>query len=349
MNLEQQFCDEVRAAVAAKTRLKILGSGSKSFYGRRAVGQVLSLVGHRGILHYEPTELVITARSGTPLKEVETALTEQGQVLAFEPPHFGTDATLGGTLATGFSGPRRPFAGSARDFVLGCKIVNGRGEILSFGGEVMKNVAGFDVSRLMVGALGTLGVLLEISLKVLARPRCEMSLTFDCTVDAARERMTRWSSQALPVSALAYDGRLRVRLSGAEPALRAAQRQLGGDASETSGDYWIELREQTLPFFRQAGDLWRISVPPAAPDLGIAGGCLTDWGGALRWVKTDAAASAVFAAAGKLGGHASLFRASQGECRFQPLAPHLQTLHKRLKQAFDPHGILNIGRMHEDW
>jgi glycolate oxidase FAD binding subunit len=281
---------------------------------------------------------------------IESALSEHGQMLGFEPPRFGAGATLGGTIACGFSGPRRPFAGSARDFVLGCKLLNGQGEIVSFGGEVMKNVAGFDVSRLMVGALGTLGVLLQVSLKVLPRPSCETTLSFECTADAARERMLRWSSRALPVSALAYDdGLLRVRLSGAEPAVRAAQQQLGGDASDTSGAYWIELREQTLPFFRGTGDLWRISVPPAAPVSFIEGECLIDWGGALRWVRTEAAASAIFAAAEKAGGHALLFRASRGEGRFQPLGPPLRTLHRRLKQAFDPHGIFNIGRMYEDW
>src|SRR3990172_8477065 len=184
-DISQKLADAVREAAANHALLAIQGNGTKAFYTGALSGTPLDVTGHRGIVSYEPTELVITARAGTPLAEIEAALAERGQMLGFEPPYFGEAATLGGTIACGFSGPRRPYAGAARDFVLGTKIVNGKGEILKFGGEVMKNVAGYDVSRLMVGALGTLGVLLEISLKVLPKPAREITLGFATTVDKA--------------------------------------------------------------------------------------------------------------------------------------------------------------------
>ncbi|MEK7796937.1 MAG: glycolate oxidase subunit GlcE, partial [Pseudomonadota bacterium] len=334
--------------------------GTKTFYGLPSAGQQLDVGGHCGIVSYEPTELVITARAGTPLADIETALAEKNQMLGFEPPHFadrieargagqgGPDgafaenATLGGAIACDFSGPRRPWAGSARDFVLGTKILNGKGEILRFGGQVMKNVAGFDVSRLMAGALGTLGVLLEISLKILPRPEQELTLAFELPVDQAIATMNQWSNQPLPLSAACHMGNtLYVRMSGAGTALQAARARLGGEVIEKGEALWHNLREQRHPFFDGATPLWRLSVPPATPPMDVPGQWLVDWGGAQRWLKSDAAAGDIRRAVEAAGGHATLFRGGdrQGEM-FHPLPPALHALHRRLKQAFDPQRIL---------
>jgi glycolate oxidase FAD binding subunit len=344
-DLAAELQQQVLAALERGIALNIAGNRTKGFYGMPAAGRALPVSAHRGIVHYEPTELIVTARAGTTLDELESVLAREGQMLGFEPPYFGCDATLGGTIACGFSGPRRPFAGSARDFVLGCRLINGRGEIVSFGGEVMKNVAGFDVSRLMVGAMGTLGVLLEISLKVLPQPAAETSLALEATPENAHSAMLRWASTPLPISALAYDGRLRVRLSGAESAVVAARRQLGGEVEDVPSAFWTDLREHRLPFFQTEENLWRLSLPPAAPRAWIEGAWLLDWGGAQRWLRTSAAPAEVFAAARQLGGHATLFRSARPEFRFQPLPANLLALHQRVKRAFDPHRLFNVGRL----
>ncbi|MGR8935236.1 MAG: glycolate oxidase subunit GlcE [Gammaproteobacteria bacterium] len=342
--------DDVAAAAAAKTPLRIVAGGSKAFYGRRGEGTVLDVSGHRGIVHYQPTELVVTARAATPLAEIEAVLAEQGQMLAFEPPYFASAATLGGTVACGFSGPRRPFTGAARDFVLGCRLLNGKAEVMRFGGEAIKNVAGFDVSRLMAGALGTLGLLLEISLKVLPLPACERSRSFELDFTTALQTMRDWQNRCLPLSALCYaDGRLYARLSGSERAVADAGEKLGGDQPAEGDGFWRALREQQLEFFRGDGDLWRIAVPPATPELALAGRWLYDWGGALRWLKSLEPAATIFAQARRHGGHALLFRGRdhRGDV-FQPLPEGLQQLHRRVKQAFDPHAVFNPGRMYRD-
>jgi glycolate oxidase FAD binding subunit len=341
--------EQVLQACAERSPLNITGGGSKAFYGRPPTGRPLELSGHRGIVEYEPTELVVTARAGTPLAEIEAALAAQGQMLAFEPPHFGASATLGGTVACGLSGPRRPYAGAVRDSVLGVRLLNGQGEILRFGGQVMKNVAGFDVSRLMAGALGTLGVLLEISLRVLPRPEAEETLVFERTAEEALAAMSRTAGQPWPLSAACHDGgRLCLRLSGAEPAIRASRAALGGEALAGGAAFWADLREQRLAFFGQAGPLWRLSVAPASPPPDLPGDCLIDWGGALRWLKTGAEAEAVSAAARQAGGHATRFRGETSGALFQALPEPLKALHLQLKRAFDPQGILNPGRLYED-
>ena len=343
--------EKVQAAFVNKTLLTIQGSGSKSFYGRPVKGEPLSVKDHHGIIHYEPTELVITARCGTRLADLEAVLAENNQMLAFEPPYFGADATLGGAIATGLSGPRRPYTGSARDVVLGIRLINGRGEILKFGGEVIKNVAGFDVSRLMVGALGTLGVLLDISLKVLPRPDRESTLIFSMSHDSAIDQMNRWANQNWPLSAACYDGEnLRIRLSGAEAAIAQVQQVLGGDQQPISEavQFWSDLREQQLAFFQDETPLWRLSMAPATKTPAISGSWLIDWGGALRWLKSDQSAGSIFHEAQKLNAHACLFRSSNiGE--FQPLPTALAMLHRNIKLAFDPAGILNPGRLYADF
>ena len=340
--------EQVLAAIAGKTPVSIAGSGSKAFYGRPAQGEPLSVVQHRGIISYEPTELVITARSGTRLADIKAVLAERGQMLAFEPPHFGPDATLGGAVATGLSGPRRPYAGAVRDVVLGVKLLNGHGEILKFGGEVMKNVAGFDVSRLMVGALGTLGVVLEVSMKVLPRPEAEITLIFAMNPNDALVQMNRWAGQNWPLSAACFDGEaLWIRLSGAEAAIAVARQKLGGDAlpDDEATSFWEDVREQKLGFFQSETPLWRLSLASATAQPDLSGVWFIDWGGALRWLKTEQSAETIFQTAQALGGHACRFRSPLGG-QFQPLPAGLEKLHRKIKLAFDPHGIFNTGRLY---
>ncbi len=350
---EDQDCSaDLGAAIAdAAARgnpLEILGSASKRFYGRAPTGTPLPVTANRGVVAYEPTELVITARGGTPVSELESLLAGQGQMLPFEPPHFGDGATLAGTVACGLSGPRRPYAGSLRDLVLGTRIVNGKGEILSFGGQVMKNVAGYDVSRLMAGAMGTLGILLEISLKVLPAPSLELTLVLESDGARAIGLMNGWAARPLPLSAACHDGRrLWVRLSGTQSGVRAAYRELGGEDGDPG--FWLRLREHHLDFFQDAAPLWRLSVPPATPPLALPGDWILDWGGAQRWLRTEAPMQRVREAAEAAGGHATLFRGGDRSGQvFHPLSPGLDGLHRRLKQAFDPAGILNPGRLYAD-
>lgn len=350
-DLSASLRERVLQAYARDVRLRIVGGGSKDFYGRAGQGEPLETAGHCGVTFYEPTELVLTARAGTRLTTVEDALRERGQMLGFEPPRFGPSATLGGAIACGLSGPRRPWAGAARDFVLGAKILNGKGEILSFGGQTMKNVAGFDVSRAMAGAMGTLGILLEISLKALPLPETQTTLAFEMDAEAALLAMNRHAGQQWPISAACHDGaRLYLRLAGSATAIAASHRRLGGETLADAERFWDDWREQRLPFFAGARRLWRLALPSAAPMPALPGAYLTDWGGALRWLDSDAPAERIFAAARAAGGHALLFRGRDAaEDTFQPLPEPLQTVHIRLKRAFDPKGILNPGRLYKEW
>ena len=345
--MENALIERVRQAIADGTRLRIQGGGSKAFYGRRCAGEPLDLSAHRGVIAYAPSELVITARAGTPLAEIEALLAAHNQMLPFEPPQFSPLATLGGMVAAGLSGPRRPWGGAVRDAVLGVKLLNGRGEVLRLGGQVMKNVAGYDLSRLMAGALGTLGVLLEVSLKVLPRPAEEITLTFELDAESAAARQREWGRRPLPLSATLHHGdRLHARLSGSVQGVRVARLALGGEATDNS--LWTQARDQTLAFFQGARPLWRIAVPPAAPALALPGEQLSEWGGALRWLATDLPADALRRRVAALGGHATLFRHHDGAGEvFQPLAPALLALHRRVKQALDPHGLFNPGRLYE--
>ncbi len=345
--MENTLIDRVHEAIAGGTPLRIQGGASKAFHGRRCAGEVLDLSGYRGVIAYQPAELVITARVGTPLAEIEALLADNGQMLPFEPPHFSARSTLGGMVAAGLSGPRRPWGGSARDAVLGVKLLNGRGEVLRLGGQVMKNVAGYDLSRLMVGALGTLGVLLEVSLKVLPRPAEEITLDFELDAEAAAARLVEWGRRPLPLSAtLVHAGRLHVRLSGSTQGVRAARQALGGEQGDDA--IWRATREQTLAFFQDPRPLWRVSLPPAAPTMNLPGEQLSEWGGAQRWLASDLPADTLRRRVAALGGHATLFRNHDGAGEvFPPLAPALLALHRRVKQALDPHGLFNPGRLYE--
>jgi glycolate oxidase FAD binding subunit len=346
----RSLTEQVLAAAANREPLRIEGSGSKAFYGRDGEGAPLALSEYSGIVSYEPTELVITARAGTPLGELEAALDEAGQAMPFEPPRFGGAGTLGGAIATGLSGPRRPYAGAARDFVLGARCLNGRAEDLQFGGQVMKNVAGYDVTRLLTGSMGTLAVLLEVSLKVLPKPEQELGLTLETQAEPGFAQVERWVGESLPVSAAAHDGeRLHVRLSGAASTVALAAKQIGGEPAEDRA-YWQRLRDHDLPFFHeapQAPPLWRIALPSGAGPLQLDGVQYHEWGGRLRWLRTNTDPEAVWAAAARLGGHATLFRGGDrhGEV-FQPLSEPLLLLHRRLKASLDPSGVFNPGRLY---
>ncbi len=349
MTLED-IVQAVKAAHDGRTPLRIRGAGSKDFYGGMLSGEVLDVSGHRGMVAYEPTELYVTAKCGTPLAEIEAVLAEKGQMLAFEPPRFA-GATVGGCVAAGLSGPRRQQAGAVRDFVLGAKLVDGTGQVLNFGGQVMKNVAGYDVSRLLAGSLGTLGVLAEVTLKVLPQPVAERTLVFALSAGDSIVRLNQWGGQPLPISAsFWHEGQLWLRLSGARAAVEAAALKLGGTAVAEGNALWAAVREQTHPAF--AGSiLWRLAVPSTAGDPGLDGLRAIEWGGALRWYAGEL--EAVRGAAARLGGHAVLYRAPESlRCRegaFAALSPALLALHRRLKKAFDPQGILNPGRLYAEF
>lgn len=365
-DIVEQFQERVRLAAKARRPLRIRGGGTKDWYGGRAEGELLDTRPHAGIVDYEPTELVITARCGTPLAEIEAVLAERGQMLAFEPPHFaqfGDGATIGGAIAAGLSGPRRASSGAARDFVLGAKLLDGKGDILNFGGKVMKNVAGYDVSRLLAGSLGTLGLILEVSVKVLPRAPREGTLRFENVpeVDAIRW-LNEWGGQPLPISGSCWlDGVLALRLSGAAAAVDAAIHSFrdafgkphGCDLMPDCDVFWAGLREQRHPFFADAGDgqaLWRLSVPSTVGAIVLGGPQLIEWGGAQRWLRAPGdvdTAQRIRATVAASGGHATLFRGGDKQLGvFQPLAPAVARIHERLKAGFDPSNIFNPGRMY---
>ncbi len=355
----QSLVDRVRAARADGAALAICGGGSKRFYGEAAQGDAFDVTALRGISSYEPTELVVTARCGTPLAELEAALAEAGQCLPFEPPHFGPSATVGGMVSAGLSGPARAAVGSVRDYVLGATLLNGRAEVLSFGGQVIKNVAGYDASRLLVGAMGTLGVVCEVSLKVLPMARATATLRFDVAQAAAIEQLNAWAGQPLPLNASAWwNDTLVIRLQGAVAAVDAAAARLGGERIEAgqASAFWDALREQSDEYFVGAmrqieasagARLWRLSVPQTAAPLVLPGEQLVEWGGAQRWLCSAAPATQVREAVAAVGGHATIFRALDKSAGvFTPLRAPLDRIQRELRRSFDPDRIFNPGRLY---
>ena len=361
----QVLIDRVQSARAAGAQLCIRGGGSKSFYGETPQGDVLDTRVLEGTSSYEPTELVVTTRCGTSLAELEALLATKRQCLPFEPPHFGDPAsrarnrgaTVGGMVAAGLSGPSRAAVGSVRDHVLGATLLNGKGEVLSFGGQVMKNVAGYDVSRLLAGSLGTLGVILEVSLKVM--PIAPATVTLRLAMDQAEAlaKLNEWGGRPIPLNASAWwDGNLILRLRGALAAVQAARVRLGGDLVEPefAGPFWEGLRDHTDEFFTAAhaavakgASLWRLSVPQTAPPLALPGELMIEWGGAQRWLCSALPAAGVRDAAAKVGGHATLFAArDKSPGAFAPLRSPLDRIHRELKKSFDPSGIFNPGRLY---
>ena len=355
----QRLIDQVRAARDRKIALDVRGGGTKAFYGGTPRGEPLDMRPLAGISRHEPTELVVTARAGTPLAELEAALAEHGQCLPFEPPRFGDGGTVGGMVAAGLAGPARASAGAARDYVLGATLLDGNGELLTFGGQVMKNVAGYDVARLLAGSMGVLGAICEVSLKVLPVAPDRATLAFEWDETQALDRLNRWAGQPLPLNAGAwYEGRLYVRLAGARAAVRAARDRLGGVALEAgeADAWWESVRDHRHAFFTPSdaelagGEcLWRLSVPATTPPLDLPGDRFIEWGGAQRWWRTHAPGEQVRAAAARAGGHATLFRATDKSAGvFAPLARPLARIHRGLKQAFDPAGVFNPGRLYPD-
>jgi FAD/FMN-containing dehydrogenase len=352
-----QLIDQVKGAREARTSLDIRGGNTKRFYGEPAVGAPIDTTILSGITSYEPTELVVTARAGTQLSELEAALKEQGQCLPFEPPHFAAGGTVGGMVAAGLSGPARASAGSVRDHVLGMTVLNGLGEVLTFGGQVAKNVAGYDVSRLMVGSLGILGLICEVSLKVLPVSVATATLRFDWDEQRALKQLNDWASQPLPIHASAWQaGQLHVRLSGARAAVAAACEKLGGERVEPkrSSEWWAGLRDQSDEFFllndaraARGESLWRLSVPATCDPIKFSGSQLIEWNGAQRWWRTAAEAELIREVAARASGHATLMRgADKSPGVFSPLSDVLMRVHHRLKAAFDPARIFNPGRLY---
>lgn len=355
MDDSDRLVDEVARAVSTHMPLRIRGGNTKAFLGRQTSAEAVELDvrSHSGIVEYEPTELVITARAGTPVAELTSALDAAGQMLPCEPPEFDGKATLGGAVAAGLSGPRRPWAGSVRDFVLGVRLITGEAKHLRFGGKVMKNVAGYDMSRLAAGSFGSLGVITEVSMKVLPKPRARCSLALEISVTEAMTELSAWRRGALPVTGACYaDGRLHVRLEGGEGSVASAVDRIGGE--ELDMQFWTRLRDQKLSFFRDPRPLWRFSLPCAAPLMSVPGDVLLDWGGAQRWLKSEAASTDIRAIARDAGGHATRFSPlaepdqHDAESPFAPLAAPLARLHRELKVRLDQHGIFNPGRLYAE-
>ena len=359
MNLDplvENLRAQVLAARSSGTPLNIIGGNTKAFYGGMPQGEPLDVRALRGISSYEASELVVTVRAGTPLAELEAALAEKGQCLPFEPPRFSEGGTVGGMVAAGLAGPARANVGGVRDYVLGAALLNGRAELLHFGGTVMKNVAGYDVSRALAGSMGELGVICEVSLKVLPVPPATLTLRLELGQSAAIRRVNEWGGQPLPLNASAWwDGMLVVRLAGAAAAVQAARVHIGGEeiSEPLASSFWAGLRDQRDEFFVGAikavdsgATLWRLSVPATAPRLKLSGEQLLEWGGAQRWLCTSAPAASMREAAAAAGGHAVLFRGHDKSAGvFAALKPPHDRIQRKLKAAFDPDGIFNPGRL----
>lgn len=367
MNFElSELCQQVMTARASERPVCIQGGGTKHFYGEpgdrdtMSDGAMLNLSSYNGIVNYQPSELVITARAGTLLSDIESTLAEQNQMLAFEPPRFGAASTIGGCVASGLSGPRRMAAGSVRDFVLGAKLLDSSGSVLAFGGEVMKNVAGYDVSRLLTGSMGIFGALIEVSIKVAPKPFQERTVVFEATETSALNLFTQWRRQPIPISATTWcaaqgseTGLLYVRLSGSEPAVHNAMAKLGGQPLDdvSASTLWDSVRDQTHSFF-QARPLWRVAVSPHTPALDL-GTTLIEWNGGLRWLAgVQQSGHELRSIVAGLGGHATLYRYDSKPADlsvFQPLAPAIKNISLRLKQEIDPVGIFNPKRLFSDF
>ncbi len=351
-----RLIDQIRSALARHSALDIRGGSTKAFYGETPRGEPLEMTSLSGISSHDPSELVVSVRTGTPLADLEAALAEHGQCLPFEPPRFAPGGTVGGMVSAGLAGPSRAALGGVRDYMLGATMINGRAELMSFGGQVMKNVAGYDVTRLLAGSLGMLGVICEVSLKVLPMPRAHVTLRFELEQTGALARLHQWGGLPLPLNASAWwEGMLVIRLAGAVAAVHAAQKRLGGEtvAPAMADAFWTGLRDQHDEFFDSAGKavasgatLWRLSLPATAAPLALSGEQLIEWGGAQRWLCSAAPATKVREAAAAAGGHATKFRSAQRSEVFAPLAPPLARIHRELKAAFDPDGIFNPGRLY---
>lgn len=367
-DITNALLDRVQQALADKQPLRPLGTGGKARLGRPQAadqGVPLAMAEHSGLVHYEPSELVVTVRAGTSVQALVAALAKHDQMLPFGPPLFGGDASVGGMVASGLAGPRRPWVGSVRDYILGVRLITGDGTHLRFGGEVMKNVAGYDLSRLMAGSFGTLGLITEVSFKVLPRPRHSTSLQLSLPPAEALTMLSRWRyQQGLPLSAASHDGAvLRLRLEGNHGSVTGAAKRIGGEVLADDG-YWPALRDHQLPFFTGLTDhpdagarsesgasrlrLWRLSLPADAPAINLPGETLIDWAGAQRWLKSHADAADIRALAARHGGSATCWTPDSEAAPFHPLPAALHRYHRALKAKLDPHGVFNPGRLYAD-
>lgn len=344
----QSLCETVTAANQQQQPLQIHGGKSKIFYGNNINAREVSTTNLNGIIEYQASELYITAYAGTPLKEIEKVLATQDQMLSFEPPHYANTATIGGTVACGLSGPRRPYADAIRDCILGTNIINGKGEHLSFGGKVMKNVAGYDVSRLMCGAFGTLGLLTQVTMKVLPKPKAEITIKFEYSEQEAIKQIQTWLTSLIPISATYYENnQLWIRVSGLDDTVTNVQKNIGGEIISSSNAFWDSIKDHQTDFFKDSSPLYRCIIPQNSPTISIQGDTCFEWNGALRWIKSNNSFEEVIEQASALRGHVTLFRSDSKptDC-LNPMNEHLKKLHLNLKQAFDPTGILNPGRMY---
>jgi glycolate oxidase FAD binding subunit len=346
VDIEAELATQIAAVSATGSEIEIFGSGSKRFYGESLQALPIDVSAHSGVIDYDPAELVITLRAGCKLREIEALLAQNQQMFGFEPPYFGADATIGGMVASGLAGPRRAFSGSIRDFVLGAKVLDGRGQIMQFGGRVIKNVAGFDVSRLMVGSLGTLGVILEVSIRVIPMYESEMTLAFEHNrVDEHVRWINELGAEPYPITASCWvAGRSQLRLSGSEQGVRHAVDQLGGDPGDAG---WDQLKEHSLEFFDPSQPLTRISLPPASADLPGDWAQLIEWGGAQRWISGEVDIAALRLEAEARGGSVCAFqRHGDQVAAFHPLPAAMLKLQRNIKSTFDPAGIFNPGRIY---
>ncbi len=347
------LCKRVEDAARSGKKLRPVGGGSKHFYGGPLEGEDVDMRPWSGIVDYEPTELVITVKAGTLLSEVEAALSENNQELAFEPPRFSANSTIGGAVAAGLSGPARLARGPIKDYLLGCTLLDGKGQLLNFGGVVMKNVAGYDVSRVVPGSMGTLGIATSLSIKVMPKSISEATLVFDLGLNESIEQINQWQSTPLPINASVYDkGKLYVRLRGARAAIESALKTMSGVQMDQaqSVSLWNNLRDQAHPFFEGEGDVWRLAVPPTTVDLALQGEQLIEWGGGLRWLKPtqNLSVETIRGAAERAGGHATLYRTRDESARahaFHTPNKVMLNIQRRLKQQFDPAGVFSINRL----
>ncbi len=348
----ESLVDQVRAAHGSATPLRIVGGDSKSFLGRPVDGEPLEVAWHRGVVTYDPGELVLTARAGTPLRDVEALLAARGQRLPFEPPAWGSSATIGGTVACGLAGPSRAWAGPLRNHVLGVRVLAGDGRVLRFGGEVMKNVTGYDLARTYAGSFGTLGVLLDVSLKVLPCPPATRTIALELDQAAALARLTELSRGALPLTASSWHGdRLQLRFEGSDRTLDEVAKRVGGETIADGAAHWRAVREHEHLFFANVRELWQLHVPPETPPLPLPGMPLVEWNGLQRWyayIPSTYDVGTVLRVASEAGGHATAVRRTDPRAPvFTEPAPALLELHRSLKRIFDPAGILNPGRMYQ--
>jgi glycolate oxidase FAD binding subunit len=340
-----ELIEEICSAITSNSPVRIRGANTKRFLGRATEGIEIDTRQHRGIVKYDPTELVVTVRAGTTVAELDAELAASGQMLPSEAPTFDGAATVGGMVASGLSGPRRPYSGAVRDFVLGCRLISGLGKHLRFGGEVMKNVAGYDISRLMAGSMGSLGLITEVSLKVQPMPRSTICLAQSKSDQAALECIPKWRSEGVPIAGACHVANmLYIRIEGDEGSVKAARENVGGE--EIGADFWLALRDYQLPFFANKSPLWRLSLPSARPLIDLPGPTMLDWGGSQRWLTSDAPPDVIRTLAQRHGGHATCFTPNVTDEPFHPLPAPLLSLHQRLKQQMDPHGIFNPGRLY---